>query len=58
VFHPRCPRKLGAICEAEAPPVQNLPSGHAIRCHIPADDLVRLQTTDELGDPGIAVRET
>jgi peptide/nickel transport system ATP-binding protein len=58
VFHPRCPRKLGAICEAEAPPVQKLPSGHAIRCHIPADDLVRLQTTDELGDPGIAVRET
>ena len=58
VFHTRCPRKLGGICEAEAPPLQRLASGHAIRCHIPAEDLLRLQTTEGLGDPGIAVRET
>jgi peptide/nickel transport system ATP-binding protein len=40
VFNTRCPRKLGAICETEAPP---LPSDvdHAIRCHIPREELGR-----------------
>jgi peptide/nickel transport system ATP-binding protein len=42
-FHPRCPRKLGPVCEREAPPVQATDGGHAIVCHIPAADLVRLQ---------------
>jgi peptide/nickel transport system ATP-binding protein len=42
-FHPRCPRKLGPVCEREAPPVQETDGGHAIVCHIPAADLVRLQ---------------
>jgi peptide/nickel transport system ATP-binding protein len=42
-FHPRCPRKLGPVCEREAPPVQATAGGHAIVCHIAAADLVRLQ---------------
>jgi peptide/nickel transport system ATP-binding protein len=42
-FHPRCPRKLGPVCERETPPVQRTDGGHAIVCHIPAADLVRLQ---------------
>jgi oligopeptide/dipeptide ABC transporter ATP-binding protein len=42
-FHPRCPRKLGPVCEREAPPVQATDGGHAIVCHIPGGDLVRLQ---------------
>ena len=40
VFHPRCPRKIGAVCENEAPgfvPVE----GHAIRCHLPRPELRR-----------------
>ena len=42
-FHPRCPRKLGPVCEREPPPVQTTDAGHAIVCHIPGADLVRLQ---------------
>jgi peptide/nickel transport system ATP-binding protein len=40
VFHTRCPRKLGVICEEQEPPL--LPGaepGHQIRCHIPASKL-------------------
>ncbi len=43
-FHPRCPRKLGPICEREAPPLQPGPRGHGIACHITRADLLRLQT--------------
>ncbi|MDO8210240.1 ABC transporter ATP-binding protein [Conexibacter sp. CPCC 206217] len=43
VFQTRCPRKLGAICETEAPPCQQLPGGRQISCHIPAAELERLQ---------------
>lgn len=45
-FHTRCPRKLGAICEADAPPWRDVGSGHFIRCHIPFEELERLQTND------------
>jgi peptide/nickel transport system ATP-binding protein len=41
VFHTRCPRKLGAICEREEPPLADAGPGHAIRCHIPVDQLGR-----------------
>lgn len=43
-FHTRCPRKLGAICETQEPPWQDLGGEHRICCHIPAVDLLRLQT--------------
>ncbi len=40
VFHTRCPRKLGPICEREEPPfLPGVEDGHAIRCHIPAGAL-------------------
>jgi peptide/nickel transport system ATP-binding protein len=42
-FHPRCPRKLGPICETEAPPLATVRDGHAIACHIPPDELRQLQ---------------
>jgi peptide/nickel transport system ATP-binding protein len=42
-FHTRCPRKIGAICETERPPAQDLPGNHRIYCHIPPGDLGRLQ---------------
>jgi peptide/nickel transport system ATP-binding protein len=32
-FHPRCPVKLGAICETADPPKHRLPGGHDIDCH-------------------------
>ncbi len=42
VFHTRCPRKIGPICEDQEPRL--LPrdeSGHAIRCHLPTPELGR-----------------
>ena len=39
VFHTRCPRKLGSICELEEPPLHAAGDGHGIRCHIPAAEL-------------------
>ncbi len=43
VFHTRCPRKLGAICEEEEPPLVEVEAGHHMRCHIPIEELRRLQ---------------
>ena len=40
VFNSRCPRKLGPVCEAEEPPMDEQ-DGHAIRCHIPRHALGR-----------------
>ena len=38
-FATRCPRKLGAICEREPPPLQEAAAGHWIACHIPVAEL-------------------
>ncbi|MES0169918.1 ABC transporter ATP-binding protein [Mesorhizobium sp. M0027] len=43
VFHTRCPRKVGPICEQQEPPLTGAQPGHSIRCHIPYADLARLQ---------------
>jgi peptide/nickel transport system ATP-binding protein len=43
VFHTRCPRKVGAICEQEEPPLVEVEDGHLMRCHIPIEELRRLQ---------------
>lgn len=43
VFHTRCPRKIGAICETQEPPLAEAQPGHTIRCHIPYAELARLQ---------------
>jgi peptide/nickel transport system ATP-binding protein len=34
-FAARCPRKLGAVCDEQAPPVHRTDDGHRIACHIP-----------------------
>jgi peptide/nickel transport system ATP-binding protein len=44
VFHTRCPRKLGEICEIEEPPLAEVEPEHFLRCHIPLEELRRLQT--------------
>ncbi len=43
VFQTRCPRKLGTICETEEPPLADVGGDHLMRCHIPIEDLRRLQ---------------
>ena len=40
VFHGRCPRKIGAICETVEPSMHR-DTGHDIRCHLPAEALGR-----------------
>jgi peptide/nickel transport system ATP-binding protein len=55
VFHTRCPRKLGAICEQQDPPFLDAghddgdrdtaqTAAHRIRCHIPVGTLRELQS--------------
>jgi peptide/nickel transport system ATP-binding protein len=43
VFHTRCHRKVGEICELEEPPLVEAEQGHLMRCHIPLEELRRLQ---------------
>ena len=43
VFHTRCPRFLGAICVEQEPPLVEAEDGHLMRCHIPLEELRRLQ---------------
>ncbi|MEX1172342.1 MAG: ABC transporter ATP-binding protein [Chloroflexota bacterium] len=47
VFHTRCHRFMAGICEVTEPPLIEVEPGHRMRCHIPADELRRLQTADE-----------
>jgi len=46
VFHTRCPRFLGAICEQTEPPLVEVEKGHLMRCHIPIDELRQLQSKE------------
>jgi peptide/nickel transport system ATP-binding protein len=39
IFRGRCPRKRGAVCDEQAPPVQTAADGHRIACHIPVAEL-------------------
>ncbi|MCC6792987.1 MAG: ABC transporter ATP-binding protein, partial [Thermomicrobiales bacterium] len=38
-FQKRCPHRLGSVCEQETPPWRLAGDGHAIRCHIPLNEL-------------------
>ncbi|CAB3786308.1 putative ABC transporter ATP-binding protein [Paraburkholderia caffeinitolerans] len=51
VFSARCPRKLGAICDEAAPPFDADAHGHRIRCHIPAEQLRKLQAETAPAQP-------
>ena len=42
-FQRRCPRRIGDICDNDAPPWRPTGLGHAIRCHIPLNDLNVIQ---------------
>jgi peptide/nickel transport system ATP-binding protein len=43
VFHTRCHRFLGKVCEEVEPPLVEVEGGHQMRCHIPIEELRRLQ---------------
>jgi peptide/nickel transport system ATP-binding protein len=42
-FHTRCPRMLGALCQTTLPPWRGGQTHSRIHCHIPLDELARLQ---------------
>jgi peptide/nickel transport system ATP-binding protein len=44
-FHPRCPKKIGRICEEVPPPVVEPSPGHRISCHIPLQELAAMEAT-------------
>jgi peptide/nickel transport system ATP-binding protein len=46
-FQTRCPRKIGEICETTEPELLEEEPGHQIRCHIPLEELRRLQRPDD-----------
>jgi peptide/nickel transport system ATP-binding protein len=41
VFHTRCPRRIGPVCDESEPPLAEISDGHAVRCHLPAGELGR-----------------
>jgi peptide/nickel transport system ATP-binding protein len=43
-FAARCPRKLGPVCDSEAPPLREAGRGHRIACHISLPELSRMQS--------------
>ena len=47
-FAERCPRKLGPDCERVPPPARRAPGAdHVVHCHIPLEELARLQGAGE-----------
>jgi peptide/nickel transport system ATP-binding protein len=44
VFHTRCHRFMQGICEVTEPPLIEVEPGHQMKCHIPLEELRRLQT--------------
>jgi peptide/nickel transport system ATP-binding protein len=51
VFHTRCPRFLGDVCVHQEPPLSEVEPGHFMRCHIPIDELRRLQAEAPRAQP-------
>ena len=47
-FAERCPRKLGPDCDRVPPPARRAPdANHVVHCHIPLEELARLQGASE-----------
>ena len=43
VFHTRCPRRIGPVCDETEPPLVEVEENHLMRCHIPLEQLRELQ---------------
>ncbi len=56
VFHTRCPRMIPGLCEVTEPPLAEVEPGHLMSCHIPLEELRRLQ--DRGGELIVAAEET
>ena len=51
-FSTRCPRRVGPVCDEEPPPEQTAAAGHAIACHIPVEELARVEPVMQAADDG------
>ena len=51
VFHTRCPRRIGTICDETEPPLVEVEKNHLMRCHIPLEELRALQAA---GPPSVS----
>ena len=49
-FQTRCHRKIGHICETEAPPLRIFAEGHEIRCHLPMAELAAMEPVIAMPD--------
>ncbi len=47
VFHTRCHRFIEGVCDVTEPPIVYVEDNHRMSCHIPLDELRRLQAMDE-----------
>jgi peptide/nickel transport system ATP-binding protein len=43
VFHTRCPRRIPGVCDVDEPELKEVEPGHLMRCHIPIEELRRVQ---------------
>ena len=50
-FSTRCPRRIGAICDDEVPPLQIAADRHVIACHISMDELREVEPVISLSKP-------
>ncbi|MGI9310275.1 MAG: dipeptide ABC transporter ATP-binding protein [bacterium] len=49
-FQTRCPRKIGAICETEAPPIKDMGDGHFVTCHLDAETFNQMEPVITMGE--------
>jgi len=49
VFHNRCPRRIGTVCDETEPPLVEVEPDHVMRCHIAIEDLRTLQRAETAG---------
>jgi peptide/nickel transport system ATP-binding protein len=50
VFHTRCHRAIEGLCEVTEPPLIEVEPGHLMSCHIPLEELRRLQAKAKPGE--------
>jgi peptide/nickel transport system ATP-binding protein len=54
VFQTRCPRRIDGVCDVTEPPLVEVEPDHRMRCHIPVDELRRLQNKADPTPPAPA----
>jgi peptide/nickel transport system ATP-binding protein len=54
VFHTRCPRRVGEICDTVEPPLVQVDENHLMRCHIPLEELRTMQAAGQPSVPTAA----